>query len=353
MKKGINKIYTFKNKFVMRYLIVTNFSKSVHFLLLLHILYGNKIDNSVFVIKIMLLGADKMKKLLFDGCATAIATPFNESGVHFSEFGKLIDFQIDEGIDALVVCGTTGESATMTESERKQTMKFAIDRVSKRVPVILGTGSNCTSSAVELTKYAESIGADGVLVVTPFYNKTTQEGLFKHYEVIANATSLPIIVYNVPSRTGVNITPKTCLELSKIKNIVAIKEASGNLSQIAAIAALCGDNLHIYSGNDDQVLPTLSLGGKGVISVISNIAPRKFTTMVHDFLNGKIEDAKKIQLESIELINALFCEVNPIPIKAALNMLGYNFGIPRLPLVELSSTNKVILENAMKKYGLI
>lgn len=294
-----------------------------------------------------------MKKLLFKGCATAIATPFTETGVNFDEFGKLIDFQISEGIDALVVCGTTGESATMTDTERKETMKFAVDRVAKRVPVILGTGSNCTKNAIELTKYAELIGADGALVVTPFYNKTTQDGLIKHYEAIASSTTLPIIVYSVPSRTGVNVTPNTCLELSKIPNIVGIKEASGNLSQVAEIAALCGDNLHIYSGNDDQVLPTLSLGGKGVISVISNIAPKKFTTMVHDFFNGDIEKATKVQLESIELINALFIEVNPIPVKSALNMLGYNFGIPRLPLVELSNKNKLILENALKNYGLL
>ncbi len=294
-----------------------------------------------------------MKNLLFKGCATAIATPFTETGVNFDEFGKLIDFQISEGIDALVVCGTTGESATMTDTERKETMKFAVDRVAKRVPVILGTGSNCTKNAIELTKYAELIGADGALVVTPFYNKTTQDGLIKHYEAIASSTTLPIIVYSVPSRTGVNVTPNTCLELSKIPNIVGIKEASGNLSQVAEIAALCGDNLYIYSGNDDQVLPTLSLGGKGVISVISNIAPKKFTTMVHDFFNGDIEKATKVQLESIELINALFIEVNPIPVKSALNMIGYNFGIPRLPLVELSNKNKLILENALKNYGLL
>lgn len=294
-----------------------------------------------------------MKKLLFKGCATAIATPFTETGVNFDEFGKLIDFQISEGIDALVVCGTTGESATMTDTERKETMKFAVDRVAKRVPVILGTGSNCTKNVIELTKYAELIGADGALVVTPFYNKTTQDGLIKHYEAIASSTTLPIIVYSVPSRTGVNVTPNTCLELSKIPSIVGIKEASGNLSQVAEIAALCGDNLHIYSGNDDQVLPTLSLGGKGVISVISNIAPKKFTTMVHDFFNGDIEKATKVQLESIELINALFIEVNPIPVKSALNMIGYNFGIPRLPLVELSNKNKLILENALKNYGLL
>ena len=294
-----------------------------------------------------------MKNLLFKGCATAIATPFTETGVNFDEFGKLIDFQISEGIDALVVCGTTGESATMTDTERKETMKFAVDRVAKRVPVILGTGSNCTKNAIDLTKYAELIGADGALVVTPFYNKTTQDGLIKHYEAIASSTTLPIIVYSVPSRTGVNVTPNTCLELSKIPSIVGIKEASGNLSQVAEIAALCGDNLHIYSGNDDQVLPTLSLGGKGVISVISNIAPKKFTTMVHDFFNGDIEKATKVQLESIELINALFIEVNPIPVKAALNMIGYNFGIPRLPLVELSNKNELILENALKNYGLL
>ncbi len=294
-----------------------------------------------------------MKKLLFKGCATAIATPFLDNGVNFDEFGKLIDFQILNGIDAIVVCGTTGESATMTDTERKDTMKFAIEKVNKRVPVILGTGSNCTATAVELTKYAESIGADGALVVTPYYNKTTPAGLLKHYEVIANSTNLPIIVYSVPSRTGVNISSKTCLELSKIENIVGIKEASGNLSQVAEIASLCGDNLHIYSGNDDLVLPTLSLGGKGVISVISNIAPKKFSSMVHYFFNGEIEKATKLSLESIELINALFCEVNPIPVKEALNILGYNFGIPRLPLVKLSKENRLILQNAMKNYGLI
>lgn len=294
-----------------------------------------------------------MKKLLFKGCATAIATPFNEYGINFEEFGKLIDFQIKEGIDALVVCGTTGESATMTDAERKETFKFAIKKVARRVPVILGTGSNCTATAIELIKYAESIGADGALVVTPYYNKTTMEGLITHYKAIANSTKLPIIVYNVPSRTGVNITPKTCLELSKIKNIVAIKEASGNLSQVAKISALCGDNLHIYSGNDDQVLPVLSIGGEGAISVISNIAPRKFTKMLHNYFNGKITEATKTQLESVELINALFSEVNPIPIKAALNMMGYNFGIPRLPLIEMSVQNKDILKKAMEKYGII
>lgn len=294
-----------------------------------------------------------MKKILFEGCATAIATPFTEFGVNYEEFGRLIDFQIEEGIDALVVCGTTGESATMTDTERKETFAFAVRKVAKRVPVIIGTGSNCTRTAIELTKYAESVGADGALVVTPYYNKATQNGLIEHYKAIASNTNLPIIMYSVPSRTGVNILPKTCLELSKIPNIVAIKEASGNLSQVAEIASLCGDNLTIYSGNDDQILPVLSLGGKGVISVLSNVAPKRASKMVHDYLNGNFEDAKKAQLEAIGLINALFCEVNPIPVKEALNLLGYCFGTPRLPLTPLSTENKVLLENEMKQYGLI
>lgn len=294
-----------------------------------------------------------MKKLLFKGCATAIATPFTDTGVNFEEFGKLIEFQIQEGIDALVVCGTTGESATMTDSQRKEIMKFAMDTVAKRVPVILGTGSNNTMVAIELSQYAESIGADGILVVTPYYNKTTQEGLLKHFEAIASSTSLPIILYNVPSRTGLNISPTTCLKLSCIPTIVGIKEASGDLSQVAEIASLCGDDFAIYSGNDDQILPILSLGGKGVISVLSNIAPKKVTTMLQDFWNGNIANATKMQLESIPIIKALFRETNPIPVKAALNLMGYHFGTPRLPLVEMSSSNKELLEKAMKEYKIL
>lgn len=294
-----------------------------------------------------------MKTPLFIGCGTAISTPFTENGVNFDEFKKLIEFQISEGIDALIVCGTTGEAATMTDSERKETIKFAIDTVASRVPVIIGTGSNNTTSAIEMSKYAESVGADGLLVVTPYYNKATQKGLVAHYSAIAESVKIPIIVYSVPSRTGVNITPETCLELSKIPNIVAIKEASGNLSQIAEIAHLCGDNLHIYSGNDDQVLPILSLGGLGVISVLSNIAPKKTSKMVHDFLNGNIEEARKVQLNSLPLIKALFSEVNPIPVKEALNIMGYNYGIPRLPLTPLTEKNREILINEMKKFGVI
>ena len=294
-----------------------------------------------------------MKKILFKGCGTAIVTPFCETGVNFDEFKKLIEFQILEGIDALIVCGTTGESSTMTQKEKEDTIRFAVETVNGRVPVIAGTGGNNTENVIEMSKFAESVGVDGLLVVTPYYNKTTQDGLIAHYKKIAESVDLPIILYNVPGRTGLNILPQTCLELSKIENIVAIKEASGNLSQVAKIASLCKDNLHIYSGNDDQVLPVLSLGGLGVISVLSNIAPKKFSTMTQDFFNGKIQDATKVQLESIGLIDALFCEVNPIPIKAALNMLGYNFGTPRLPLVEMSSSGKEKLKKELELYGLI
>ena len=294
-----------------------------------------------------------MKKILFTGCGTAIVTPFNEKGVDFDEFKKLIEFQIQEGIDAIIVCGTTGESSTMTLEERKQAIEFAVRTAHHRVPIIAGTGGNCTQSVIDFTKWAESIGVDGALIVTPYYNKTTQEGLIAHYTAIANSTALPIILYSVPSRTGVNITPETCFELSKIPNIVAIKEASGNISQIAEIKALCQDNLNIYSGNDDQIIPILSLGGLGVISVLSNIAPKYTHEMVKNYLNDNQLEATKMQLDSITLIKALFCEVNPIPVKAALNMLGYNVGIPRLPLIEMSESGKIKMENELKNFGLI
>lgn len=294
-----------------------------------------------------------MKKILFKGCGTAIVTPFTQEGVNFEEFKKLLETQIAEQVDAIIVCGTTGEASTMTEQEKKDTISFAVKTVAGRVPVIAGTGGNNTSSAIAITKWAETIGVDGVLIVTPYYNKTTQAGLIEHYKAIAKETSLPIILYNVPGRTGLNITPETCLELSKIENIVAIKEASGNISQVAKIAQLCKDNLHIYSGNDDQILPILSLGGLGVISVLSNILPRDTHNMVNLYLEGKIKEATNLQLETLPLINALFCEVNPIPVKAALNMLGYNFGTPRLPLVEMSASGKEKLKSEMTKYGLL
>ena len=294
-----------------------------------------------------------MKKIIFKGCGTAISTPFTKDGVNFDEFGKLIEFQIAEGVDSIIVCGTTGESSTMTEKERKDTIKYAIDKINGRIPVIAGTGSNNTQATIEMSKYAESVGADALLVVTPYYNKTTQAGLVEHYKAIANSTTLPIIVYSVASRTGVNITPETCLELSKIPNIVAVKEASGNISQVAKIAALCEDNLHIYSGNDDQIVPVLSLGGLGVISVLSNVAPKYTHNLVQNFFDGNIKEATKMQLDALDLVNSLFCEVNPIPVKEALNMMGYNYGVPRLPLVRLSEKNQERLKNSMKNSGLI
>lgn len=289
-----------------------------------------------------------MKNLIFTGCGTAIATPFNDDGVNLKEFARLLESQIQNHVDAIVVCGTTGESSTMTKDEKIQIMKCAVEISNGRVPIIAGTGSNNTNQAVEMSKIAEEIGVNGLLIVTPYYNKTTQEGLIKHYEFIAKEVNLPIILYNVPSRTGLNISPSTCFELSKINNIVAIKEASGNISQVAEIANLCGDNLAIYSGNDDQILPILSLGGKGVISVLSNIEPQLTHDMVISFLEGNISKSIELQLKSIPLIKALFSEVNPIPVKAALNMIGYDFGTPRLPLVEMTVSGKEKLKYEIK-----
>ena len=294
-----------------------------------------------------------MKKVLFEGCGTAIVTPFNENGVNFEEFKKLLENQIENDVDAIIVCGTTGEAATMTKEEKKETIKFVVDVVNKRTKVIAGTGSNNTLDAIEMSKYAESVGADGLLIVTPYYNKTTQKGLIAHYTEIAKAVSIPIILYNVPSRTGVNILPETCLTLSKIENIVAIKEASGNISQVAKIANLCGDNWSIYSGNDDQIIPVLSLGGKGVISVLSNVMPKYTHDMVRKYLDGQVTEACQMQLNVLDLIESLFAEVNPIPVKYALNLMGYNYGIPRLPLIELSNENKEKMKNVMNKHSLI
>ena len=294
-----------------------------------------------------------MKDIIFKGCGTAISTPFTEDGINFDEFGKLLEFQIKEGADAIIVCGTTGESATMTDEERKQTIKYAIDKVAGRIPVIAGTGSNNTVHAIEMSKYAEKVGADGLLVVTPYYNKTTQAGLIVHYKAIAKQVNIPIILYSVPSRTGVNINPETCLELSKIPNIVAIKEASGNISQIAKIASLCKDALNIYSGNDDQIIPILSLGGIGVISVLSNIEPKFVHKMIENYTNGNHSIVLDMQLKALPLIDALFSEVNPIPVKEALNIIGYNYGIPRLPLIELSDKGKEKLKTEMSKFRMI
>ena len=289
-----------------------------------------------------------MKKVLFKGVASAVPTPFNENGVNVDVFTDFLNFQIKNNIDAIVVCGTTGESSTMTESEKITAIKCAVETSNGRIPVIAGTGSNNTKQAIHMSKIAQDLGADGVLLVTPYYNKTTQLGLISHYKAIAESIDIPIIIYNVPSRTWINITPKTCFELSKISNIVAIKEASGNISQVADIAHLCGDNLAIYSGNDDQIIPICSLGGLGVISVLSNICPKFTHDMVSDFLAGDILNAKEKQLSSIPLIHSLFSEVNPIPVKYALNVLGFDFGVPRLPLVEMSSDNKSSLVELLK-----
>lgn len=290
------------------------------------------------------------KQILFQGCGSAVPTPFDTNDqVDLKEFKRFLEFQIQNQVDALIICGTTGESCTLTKEEKKELIQCAVTVSNKRVPVIAGTGSNHTKQAIEMSKMAEELGADGLLLVTPYYNKTTQKGLIEHFHAIARSTSLPILLYNVPSRTGVNIEPKTCLELSKIPNIVGIKEASGNLSQVAEIAHLCGDQLAIYSGNDDQILPLCSLGGKGVISVLSNILPAYTHEMVDDFLKGNQKEAQKKQLQAIPFIHALFSEVNPIPVKAALEMIHFQFGSPRLPLIPISEEKKEILKIELEK----
>lgn len=290
-----------------------------------------------------------MKKCLFTGVATALATPFDDKGVNVKEFSRFIEFQINAGVNALVVCGTTGESSTMTKVEKVQAIKCALSTSKKRVPVIVGTGSNNTLATIEMSILAEELGADGLLIVTPYYNKTTQNGLIEHYKAIANSVNIPIILYNVPSRTGMNILPETCFELSKIDNIVGIKEASGNISQVAKIAQLCGNDFSIYSGNDDQILPILSLGGKGVISVLSNIKPKLTCKIVNSFFENNTATSRNEQLNALPLINALFAETNPIPIKYAINCIGYYFGTPRLPLVECSSNLKSTIEKFLNE----
>ena len=294
-----------------------------------------------------------MKKTIFTGAAVAIVTPFNENGINFEELKRLIDFNIDNGTDAIVIAGTTGESSTMSDEEHKEAIRFTVEYVNKRIPVIAGTGSNDTAYAVELSKYAESVGVDGILVVTPYYNKATQSGLIKHFTYIADRVNVPMILYNVPSRTGVNILPETYVELSKHPRIVAAKEASGDLSQVAKIKALCGDNLDIYSGNDDQIVPILSLGGKGVISVLSNVMPKEAHQICSLYFEGKIEESAKMQTEYLELINNLFIEVNPIPVKTALGLMGYNVGNLRMPLFAMEGKNLETLKDSLKEYKLI
>lgn len=291
---------------------------------------------------------------IFKGAGVAIVTPMYEDGsVNYDKLAELLEEQIAGGTDAIIICGTTGESATMSEAEHSKVIKFAIDKVAKRIPVIAGTGSNCTQTAIELSKQAEADGADALLLVTPYYNKATQKGLIAHYTAIAESVSLPIIMYNVPSRTGCNIQPETAAYLAKnVKNIVAIKEASGNISQVAKVKALAGDSLDIYSGNDDQVIPLLALGGIGVISVLSNVAPKQTHDMVMEYMEGDREKALKIQLAALPLIDALFCEVNPIPVKAALNLMGKEVGPLRAPLTTMEEAHQQTLAQAMKNFGI-
>lgn len=292
------------------------------------------------------------KQIAFTGVATALVTPLNENGIDFDKFAKLIEFQISEGINALVIAGTTGESPTLNDQEHREAIAFAIKQAAGRVPIIAGTGSNDTSYAVDLTRYSCDMGADGVLCVTPYYNKTTQAGLVKMYETIADNSTKPVILYNVPSRTGINIEPETYLELSKHPMISGIKEANGNISDLAKTAQLVGDNMTIYTGNDDQIVPTLALGGKGVISVVSNLLPKKTVQICDSWFNGDIQNSLKIQLDLLPLINQLFSEVNPIPVKAAMAALGYCEDYLRMPLVPMSDAKKAVLLDLMREQGL-
>lgn len=294
-----------------------------------------------------------MKKVIFKGAGVAIVTPFNENGIDYEELKRLIDFNVENGTDAIIITGTTGESPTLTDEEHKSAIKFTVEYVNKRIPVIAGTGSNDTEYAIQLSKYAENVGADGLLVVTPYYNKATQKGLIEHFNAIASSVNIPIILYNVPSRTGVNIKPETYLELSKTKNIVATKEASGDLSAVLKIRALCKDNLNVYSGNDDQIVPMLSLGSLGVISVLSNIAPKETSEMCKAYFRGDTKKSLELQLEFCDLIDALFIEVNPIPVKTALNLCGFSVGNLRRPLTSMDDNNLQILKKALEHHGLL
>ena len=294
-----------------------------------------------------------MKKPIFKGAGVAIITPYTEDGVNFPELGRIIEDQIKNGTDAIVITGTTGESATMTDEEHRATIKFAVDQVKGRIPVIAGTGSNETAYAVELSQYAEEIGADAVLVVTPYYNKCTQRGLLAHYMAIADAINIPIVLYDVPSRTGVGITTETYVKLAKHPNIVAVKEANGDLSKILRLRAAVGDDLVVYSGNDDQIVPILSLGGQGVISVLSIVAPQETHDICQAYFDGDTEKAMKLQIQYTDLIDALFCEVNPIPVKVAMRKIGYAAGPLRMPLCEMEPEHEQQLEKALRNHGLM
>ena len=292
---------------------------------------------------------------IFTGAGVAIITPMKENGdVNFEKFGEIVEEQIAGNTDAIIVCGTTGEASTLTHEEHLACIKFVVEKVNKRIPVIAGTGSNCTKTAVYLSQEAEKLGADGVLLVSPYYNKATQNGLKNHFVTIAKSIHIPVILYNIQGRTGVNILPSTIAAIAEeAENVVAVKEASGNISQVAEIAKQTKGKLDIYSGNDDQIIPILSLGGKGVISVLSNVAPKQTHQMCEKYFKGNVEKAKDMQLEALDLIHALFCEVNPIPVKAAMNLMGKEVGSLRAPLTEMEDANKERLRKAMQEYGIL
>ncbi len=295
-----------------------------------------------------------MKNTIFTGAGIAIITPFNQDGsINYDCFGKMIDNQIENGTDAIIVCGTTGEASTMSDAEHLECIRFAVERAAKRVPVIAGTGSNDTAYAVKLSKEAEQLGADALLLVTPYYNKTTQRGLIAHFTAVADAVNIPIILYNIPGRTGMSIEISTAKVLAKHKNIAAVKEASGNISYTAKLIAACGDDIDVYSGNDDMIVPIMSLGGKGVISVLSHVLPKETHQMVQYCLENNFAEATKLQIKYLDLINNLFCEVNPIPVKEAVNLMGINAGPCRMPLCPMSDENREKLKNLLRNAGLI
>ncbi len=292
---------------------------------------------------------------IFKGAGVAIVTPMKADGsVDYDRFSDLLEFQIAGGTDAIIVCGTTGEASTLTHEEHLDVVKYCVEVVNKRIPVIAGTGSNCTETAIYLSKKAEEYGVDGLLIVSPYYNKATQNGLYAHFKAVADSVKIPIILYNIAGRTGVNILPETIVRLcTEVENIVGVKEASGNISQVAKIAALGGDKVDIYSGNDDQIVPLLSLGGKGVISVLSNVAPKQTHDICARFFEGDAQGSCKLQLEALELCNALFCEVNPIPVKKALQFMGMVEGTLRMPLTQMEEANAARLKKAMEEYGIL
>ena len=291
---------------------------------------------------------------VFTGAGVAIVTPFHQDGsINFEEFGKLIEFQIANNTDAIIVMGTTGEAATLTHEEHLEAIKFCVEKVNGRIPVVAGTGSNCTETSIYLSTEAEKYGADGLLLVSPYYNKATQNGLYEHFKRTADAVKIPCILYNVPGRTGCNIAPETVVRLcNDVENIVGVKEASGNIGQVAKLFALADGKVDVYSGNDDQIVPLLSLGGKGVISVLSNVAPQETHDICQLYFDGKVEESAKLQLRAIELCDALFCEVNPIPVKKAVSMLGFEAGPLRLPLTEIEPAHAEVLKKAMINFGL-